>query len=669
MSDLPTPGSRVERLLANLDGVQMSIHLPPTSNVEKYLAYICGVSGVELPDKPESNVEAYLEYMALHPAPTPPIPIYIDKNITANGEYNAEDDNADGYKKVTVTVPTPILDELVATVNGEYNPTHDGYSKVTVQVPDPALETLSATQNGEYTPTAYGYSRVTVNVPLPSNAYLLKTVSGLPASIASFTASDAPLDSLKVGVEAVQDLHGYDKPWAGGAGKNKLPLVLADIKGANTSGTWSGNAYTVNSVTFTVNTDADGNIASISTSGTASAESVLNLTSESYHTLDYYGIPTSGSLFLSGCPSGSSTFKYTIQMQSGNSANIQDTGNGAELIANATSTYYFRIVIANGQASAGLVFYPMIRLSTESATFAPYSNICPISGWSEAVVTDRGINIWDEEWEVGDINGASGINVESLSHIRTKNYVSVNPNTSYYFSCANEIRIRYYDKDKLFIGEVDASNKGKVTPTGNIRTTQSNCYYIRFVIRDTTTYANNVSVNYPSTDTSYHAYNGKTVTIQFGSTIYDGELDVVNGTSGNKLTHGIRQGFTRGTLDSSGKLYKLTPTLDDVAVWTDTSMASPKIMSNMFKVMSLGDARTATTPSLSQYNTSFYVGGYVGDEATLDALLSNLQIKYELATPTTFETQPTSIKSLNGSNNIFADCGDINEVKCFEKEV
>ena len=230
MSDLPTPSSRVERLLANLDGVQMSIHLPPTSNVEKYLAYICGVSGVELPAKPESNVEAYLEYMALHPAPTPPIPIYIDKNITANGEYNAEDDNADGYKKVTVTVPTPILDELVATVNGEYNPTHDGYSKVTVQVPDPALETLSVTENGEYTPTAYGYSRVTVSVQPPANSYQLKSMT-TPTSLATFEASAMPMPTLKASIKAKQasgtlspsnplPISGWDEVKVSDVGKN-----------------------------------------------------------------------------------------------------------------------------------------------------------------------------------------------------------------------------------------------------------------------------------------------------------------------------------------------------------------------------------------------------------------------------------------------------------------
>ena len=37
-------------------------------------------------------------------------------------------------------------------------------------------------------------------------------------------ADDAiSIQDLVVDINPVQDLHGYDKPWAGGNGKNKLP--------------------------------------------------------------------------------------------------------------------------------------------------------------------------------------------------------------------------------------------------------------------------------------------------------------------------------------------------------------------------------------------------------------------------------------------------------------
>lgn len=44
-----------------------------------------------------------------------------------------------------------------------------------------------------------------------------------------------------------------------------------------------------------------------------------------------------------------------------------------------------------------------------------------------------------------------------------------------------------------------------------------------------------------------------------------------------------------------------------------------------------------------------------------------VEIYYKLATPTTFYTQPTSIKSLDGDNNVFASTGDVEELKYFEE--
>jgi hypothetical protein len=37
----------------------------------------------------------------------------------------------------------------------------------------------------------------------------------------------------------------------------------------------------------------------------------------------------------------------------------------------------------------------------------------------------------------------------------------------------------------------------------------------------------------------------------------------------------------------------------------------------------------------------------------------NLQLVYELATPITYQLTPTQVKSLLGSNNVWADCGDV----------
>lgn len=77
------------------------------------------------------------------PAPEPPAPVVlIEKNITENGIYNAEDDDADGYSTVDVEV-LPTLIEKEITENGTYIAAEDdaeGYSKVVIDVEADVLD-------------------------------------------------------------------------------------------------------------------------------------------------------------------------------------------------------------------------------------------------------------------------------------------------------------------------------------------------------------------------------------------------------------------------------------------------------------------------------------------------------------------------------------------------
>lgn len=94
----------------------------------------------------------------------------ITKSVTANGTYNAQDDNADGYSQVSVAVPSPTLVQKNITQNGTYNPqadNADGYSQVTVNVPSsPVMKfaftsatagsnTFTATEAGTYLVATY----------------------------------------------------------------------------------------------------------------------------------------------------------------------------------------------------------------------------------------------------------------------------------------------------------------------------------------------------------------------------------------------------------------------------------------------------------------------------------------------------------------------------------
>ena len=211
-----------------------------------------------------------------------------------------------------------------------------------------------------------------------------KSVSGNPITLADGSARKA--EGLAVTCNPKQNLHGYDHPWAGGAGKNKLPLVLADIKSWNTSGTWSGNAYTLNGVTFTVLTDDDDNVTGVNVNApnNPSVNTVFNLAGYRY-LLSLNG----QSVILSGCVSNGSLDTTYLQfyLSDGEGGNISDIGAGSESFTPnvINSSAMVRIIVKKAISNA--MFYPMIRLASVSdATFAPYSNECPITGYTECVV-------------------------------------------------------------------------------------------------------------------------------------------------------------------------------------------------------------------------------------------------------------------------------------------
>ena len=154
-------------------------------------------------------------------------------------------------------------------------------------------------------------------------------------------------------------------------GKNYLPMTLSAIKSANTSGTWSGNVYTLNNVAFTVLTDIDGNVTGINANGTASNITTIILQDN----VTYSRLPNE--MTLSGCPSGGSSNAYGLRYRlnaSPFSTLVNDYGDGASVnIPNDGKEYQLIIRIGNGYNVQNKTFYPMLRLATDTDdTFVPY---------------------------------------------------------------------------------------------------------------------------------------------------------------------------------------------------------------------------------------------------------------------------------------------------------
>lgn len=162
MSEFNTPLSNTEAILQNFLGAENELK-EPQSNIE---AMLMNELGGDWPERdPQSRVEILVKEVldSVEPHPT-----LINKSITANGNYDPHDDDADGYKKVSVAV-APNVGTKNITANGDYSASADnvdGYSKVVVDVA-PNVGVKSITNNGVYRASDEskdGYSEVTVDV-------------------------------------------------------------------------------------------------------------------------------------------------------------------------------------------------------------------------------------------------------------------------------------------------------------------------------------------------------------------------------------------------------------------------------------------------------------------------------------------------------------------------
>lgn len=169
-------------------------------------------------------------------------------------------------------------------------------------------------------------------------------------------------------------------------------------------------------------------------------------------------------------------------------------------------------------------------------------------GVTEATLAKCGINLCDEDFEKGTLNNTTGLPENDNYNVRMKNYVPIRGGIQVYLYFGLNINLRYYwyDKDKTFISGSTGRNTILTVPANA-------CYFkIRTTNNYGATYNHDISLNYPSTDTSYHAYDGATYTADFERTIYGGNYDFVSGV----LTEDTD---SNGDPISPPNVYNLTP--------------------------------------------------------------------------------------------------------------
>ena len=243
-------------------------------------------------------------------------------------------------------------------------------------------------------------------VALDENGNIIDTgVSYVKNKVVDYASSISVSDALaeeatvKIKVEPYQDLHGYSKPWAGGCGKNLLPMTVANIKALNTSGTWTGNQYARNGVIFTILTDNSNNVTGIKVVGTPTAEFEFTITSRASGNDTF--LPA-GSYILYQGTSDTTKCRMGINTQSGTTLAY----SGSTFTISTLERHTVWVTFYNGVA-VDLTLYPQIEAGSTITSFEPYSNISPIYGRNESVLTLNGGNIF---FDLGGVQYGGVIN-------------------------------------------------------------------------------------------------------------------------------------------------------------------------------------------------------------------------------------------------------------------
>ena len=460
------------------------------------------------------------------------------------------------------------------------------------------------------------------------------------------TVTDAVEDAagVKVKIEPVQDLHGYDHPWPAGGGVNKLFTVA------------NPGSKTMNGMTVQANDDG-----TFSLNGTTSGGSFDNT-----YTLNQaeYVVQDGDYLHIHNTVANASSMillQFTDNTQvSGYFSAVNYSRSLAEAVGKTVKG--IRIYISVGVTLNGTIS-PEITNSATSSRFSPYSNICPITGWDQAKVTRTGVNVWDEEWEQGNYDGNTGVKSVSDKKIRNKNLIPVLPNTQYYAvmpTPPTKLNAYWYDAERTFI----SSNTG--SGISGTFTTPDKCYFMAFSTFGTAynTYNHDISINFPSTDHDYHAYQGNTYDITLpteAGTVYGGELTVNEDGSGSLVVD--RASVDLGTLTwkyfNIAGHYRFVAYPQSIKSFDSNTLAN--ILCSGYAVDTANDVFNNTRDKrISSGGGALLV--YDSDYSSADdfkTAMSGVQLVYPLATPITYTLTASQIRTLLGTNNVWADTGDL----------
>ena len=474
-------------------------------------------------------------------------------------------------------------------------------------------------------------------------------------------ADSVLVDELVVDIRPVQDLHGYDNPWPAGGNRNMFDesqFLNATGWTKDSNGFYTGNSRELNAL---YGYSSDGFIPSAKFKpNTQYTCSGIGKVADSVAFMNLIWVYDDDTREAISLPYSTTEAAFT---------GTSSAGKTVKKVAVGYISNYGTIYLKNVQVEEG----------TSKTDYIPYSNICPISGWTGAKINVDGVNVWDEVWEVGGLRSDTGADYNTGTAIRSKNYIPITAGKTYYIHCLYDgnkgLYIQGYDSEKNHVGSSwlfqAVVNSSITIPEG--------VSYLRFTVLGSygTTYNNDISINYPSTDTSYHSgTSNKSVDVDWTDegTVYGGTLTYLG--SGKYSLQDIYKGVTLTGAEEYTWYKSNTYQGSFYTAVSNFGFAGKTAGGEILACSHLGIATALSNYDIGDCMLSSdgtNINFWFADGATLPdatAFKAYLAAQYSAGTPVQIVAKYANlpdpiildaedIELLEGTNNIFADAGPV----------